>query len=258
MDEKNKQLAELIGQSKNTVFFGGAGVSTESGIPDFRSETGLYAARKVYGYPPETLLSHSLFIEKPSLFFRYYKENLVFRDVKPNAAHIALARLEKQGLLQAVITQNVDGLHQAAGSENVLELHGSNWRHYCLDCKAEYSLEYTLQPVNCRDEVVPVCEKCGGIVRPDIVLYEESLDGRVLSAATEAIEAAGLLIVGGTSLAVYPAAGLLRYFGGKNLALINKSETPYDGDAQLVIHDAIGKVLEEVCCLLAQEGRAVV
>ena len=240
------KLAELIKKSKSTVFFGGAGVSTESGIPDFRSESGLYAAQSVYGYPPEELLSHTVFEREPALFFRYYKENLIALDAEPNAAHKALAELEAQGLLHAVITQNIDGLHQAAGSGHVLELHGSNWRQYCTDCKAKYTLAYILNPQNCRDEVIPVCGKCGGIVRPDVVLYEEGLDDKVVSAAIAAIASAELLIVGGTSLAVYPAAGLLRYFHGSHLALINKSETAYDGSAQLVIRDSIGEVMEEV------------
>ena len=238
-------LADLILHSKSAVFFGGAGVSTESGIPDFRSESGLYAARRLYGYPPEELLSHHLFKQKPELFFRYYKENLIALDAKPNAAHKALAQLEKRDLLHAVITQNIDGLHQAAGSKNVLELHGSNRRQYCMDCGAKYEPEYILNPANCSDGVIPVCKRCKGIVRPDVVLYEEGLDETVVAAAIHAIASADLLIVGGTSLAVYPAAGLLRYFRGENLVLINKTETAYDGAAQLCIHDAIGKVMGE-------------
>jgi len=247
-----EQLAELIKQSKNTVFFGGAGVSTESGIPDFRSESGLYAARQVYGYPPEELLCHHLFQQKPKLFFRYYKENLIAIEAKPNPAHKALAKLEETGLLQAVITQNIDGLHQAAGSKNVLELHGSNWRQYCVGCGAKYGLEFILNPAHCRDEVIPVCDECREIVRPDVVLYEEGLDDKVVSASVSAISSADLLIVGGTSLAVYPAAGLLRYFSGENLVLINKSETPYDHSAQMVIHGAIGKVLDDVIKIIGE------
>ena len=238
------KLAELIRQSKNTVFFGGAGVSTESGIPDFRSESGLYAAQENYGYPPETLLSYTLFINRPELFFRYYKENLIAKDAKPNAAHIALAELEARGLLRAVITQNVDGLHSAAGSKNVLEIHGSNWRQFCMTCGVSYSLEYILDDTNC-DGYIPKCEKCGGIVRPEVVLYEEALDNAVMAESVNAVAGAELLIVGGTSLAVYPAAGLLHYFRGKNLVIINKTETPGDSGAQLVIHEAIGKVLHE-------------
>jgi len=232
-----EQLASWIRQSESTVFFGGAGVSTESGIPDFRSESGLYKARQVYGCPPEELLSHRFFKREPELFFRYYKENLVARDAKPNAAHIALAKWEARGLLRAVVTQNIDGLHQAAGSKNVLELHGSNWRQYCVKCHARYDLDYILG-----QEGVPRCAACGGTVRPDVVLYGEQLDDSVVSAAVNAIAGAELLIVGGTSLAVYPAAGLLRYFNGERLVLVNKSETPCDAQAQLVIHDAIGKV----------------
>jgi NAD-dependent deacetylase len=234
-------LARLIEKSNYTVFFGGAGVSTESGIPDFRSETGLYKARQVYGHSPEELISHTFFERTPELFFRYYKENLIAIEAKPNAAHIALAELERSGKLQAVVTQNIDGLHQAAGSVNVLELHGSNWRQYCVKCKAKYSLDYILT-----QDIIPKCEKCGGIVRPDVVLYEEGLDGDVMEAAVQAISNAELLVVGGTSLAVYPAAGLLRYFNGRELVLINKSETPADKSAKLVIHDSIGKILSGV------------
>jgi len=240
------KLAILLKSGRNTVFFGGAGVSTESGIPDFRLETGLYNARRIYGYPPEQLISHSLFKQNPSLFFRYYKENLVAKDAKPNAAHMALAQLEDRGLLQMVITQNIDGLHQAAGSHNVLELHGSNWRQYCVDCDKKYDLEYILNEGNCKDGVIPVCAVCSGIVRPDVVLYEEGLDDAVVSAAIDAIASADLLIVGGTSLVVYPAAGFLRYFNGNNLVLINKSETSADKSAQLIIRESIGKVMEEV------------
>ena len=235
-----EQLASWINQSQSTVFFGGAGVSTESGIPDFRSESGLYKARQVYGYPPEELLSHRFFERHTELFFRYYRENLIAREAKPNAAHIALAKWEARGLLQAVVTQNVDGLHQAAGSKNVFELHGSNWRQYCVKCRARYDLDYILA-----QEGVPKCAACGGTVRPDVVLYGEQLDDRVVSAAVNAIAGAKMLIVGGTSLAVYPAAGLLRYFNGAHLVLINKSETPYDDQADLVIRDSIGAVLGE-------------
>ena len=242
---KTQQLTNLIKQSRNTVFFGGAGVSTESGIPDFRSDAGLYSAKEVYGYPPEELLSHSLFRRKPELFFRYYKENLI-ANAEPNPAHIALAKLESQGKLAAVITQNIDGLHQAAGSQNVLELHGTNHRHYCMECHAEYSLDYTLESSHCRDEVVPICEKCQGIVRPDVVMYEEQLNDATMTSAIKAIERAELLIVGGTSLAVYPAAGLVDYFTSDNLVLINKSATARDEQAQLVIHEPIGEVMSAV------------
>ena len=233
-----EQLQSLIRHSKHTVFFGGAGVSTASGIPDFRSESGLYKAEKVYGQSLETLLSHSMFRRDPALFFRYYKENLIHIDAKPNAAHLALARLEEMGLLHAVVTQNIDGLHQAAGSRTVYELHGSNHRHYCVQCRHRYTLGYVLAR-----EGVPLCEHCGAIVRPEVVLYEESLDDAVVSAALEAISRADLLIVGGTSLAVYPAAGMLRYFAGGHLVLINRTETGADRHAQLIFRDAIADVL---------------
>jgi len=240
------QLADLIESSSNIVFFGGAGVSTESGIPDFRSETGLYAAQSVYGYAPEDLVSYTMFVREPELFFRYYKENLVARDAQPNQAHFGLARLERDGKLKAVITQNVDGLHQAAGSQNVIELHGSNWRQYCVSCGERHTLDYIFDEANCPGGVIPKCCECGATVRPDVVLYEESLDSAVLDAAVAALSLADLLIVGGTSLAVYPAAGLLAYFGGDNIVLINRSETPFDSRAQLVIHDSIGEVLSAV------------
>jgi NAD-dependent deacetylase len=240
-----KRLAEIIKKSMNTVFFGGAGVSTESGIPDFRSETGLYRARQVYGYPPEELISHTAFMREPELFFRYYKENLIAPDAKPNAAHHALAELERSGLLAAVITQNIDGLHQYAGSKAVLELHGSNLRQYCLRCGERYELAYIMEPQNC-EGFIPKCRICGGTVRPDVVLYEEGLNSSVIAAAIKALSAAEALIVGGTSLAVYPAAGLVRYFTGENLAVINKTETPQDEFAGLVIHESIGEVFTEV------------
>lgn len=247
-----EQLAAIIQSSKNTVFFGGAGVSTESGIPDFRGEKGLYHAQSVYGYPPEYLISHSLFKTNPQLFFRYYKEALIARDARPNPAHISLAELEKMRLLSAVITQNIDGLHQAAGSKTVYELHGSNLRQYCQSCGKKYSLDYILDDANC-DEAVPKCAECGGIVRPDVVLYQESLDEKVVQAAINAISGAATLIVGGTSLVVYPAAGLLRYFSGENLVLINKTETSADSVARLIIHDSIGKVLGETLKLICQK-----
>jgi NAD-dependent deacetylase len=237
-----KSLASLIKQSGSTVFFGGAGVSTESGVPDFRSESGLYSALQVYGQPPERLLSHELFLREPQLFFRYYKENLIYPDARPNAAHLALAKLEDMGLCSAVATQNIDGLHSMAGSQNVLELHGSNLRQYCIGCGKNYSLEYVLDPKN-SNGYVPKCGACGCIVRPRVVLYGEQLDSDVMEAAIQEISKAELLIVGGTSLAVYPAAGLLRYFCGDSLVVINKSETPGDRSAKLVIHDKIGEVL---------------
>ena len=240
------KLAEIIKASKNTVFFGGAGVSTESNIPDFRSEKGLYAAREKYGASPEELISRRCYSYSPELFFRYYKENLIYADAKPNAAHIALAQLEAMGLLTVVITQNIDGLHQAAGSKNVLELHGANDRWYCPSCGKKYDLQYALSPANSDGGAITKCADCGGTVRPDVVLYGETLDDNVVNAAVDAISAADCLIIGGTSLVVYPAAGLVQYFRGDNLVLINKSETPYDGKADLIINDRIGLVLSEV------------
>ncbi|MCL2164042.1 MAG: NAD-dependent protein deacylase [Oscillospiraceae bacterium] len=248
-NKTNKTLAQIIKESGNAVFFGGAGVSTESNIPDFRSEGGLYSARAVYGHSPEYLLSRSCFLSEPELFFRYHNENLIYLDAKPNAAHIALAKFERAGLLSAVITQNIDGLHQAAGSQNVLELHGSNSRHYCVKCGEKYPLEYTLDPSN-REGFVPKCGKCGGVVRPDVVLYEEPLDDGVVQASIEAIAGAGCMIVGGTSLVVHPAAGLVRLFKGDYLILINKGDTPYDKHADLVIRDSIGRVLSDAAAEL--------
>lgn len=245
MENQLTQLADWISRSGHTVFFGGAGVSTESGIPDFRSSTGLYTAKSTYGYTPEELLSHTAFLREPALFFRYYKENLVAPCAKPNAAHLALAAWEQEGLVQTVITQNIDGLHQAAGSKHVLELHGSNHRHYCMQCKERYPLDYILEEAHCAGGI-PLCRTCGGTVRPDVVLYEEGLDETVLAAAMQVLSEAQLLLVGGTSLSVYPAAGLLRYFHGEHLVLINQSETAYDGEANLVICEQIGTVLQNV------------
>lgn len=239
-----QQLKKLIDESNNIVFFGGAGVSTESGVPDFRSENGLYQAKQKYGYSPEYMLSHSFYMKETELFFDYYKNNLVYRDVKPNKAHDALAKLEKMGKLKAVVTQNVDGLHQLAGSRTVYELHGSVQKNRCGSCGEFYDLDYVMEPGHCKG-MVPVCEKCGGIVKPEVVLYEEALDENTINGAVSAISQADLLIVGGTSLVVYPAAGLIRYFHGKNLVLINKSSTQYDDQANLVIHDAIGAVLAQ-------------
>ena len=245
------KLAEIIKNSKNTVFFGGAGVSTESNIPDFRSEKGLYAAEQKYGASPEDLISRRCYNTNPQLFFRYYKENLIYADAKPNAAHIALAQMEAAGLLRAIITQNVDGLHQAAGSKVVIELHGANDRQYCTACGAKYNLQYILSPENCDENgLIPKCAACGGTVRPDVVLYGEALDDDVVQAAVDAISTADCLIIGGTSLVVYPAAGLIQYFGGENIVLINKSATPYDDRANLVINDSIGVVLSQVGQLL--------
>ena len=244
MNEDIKKLKEIIENSKKIVFFGGAGVSTESNIPDFRSEEGLYNAQQQYGMSPEYMLSHSYFIDNPEGFYDYYKHNLVYEDAKPNKAHYALAKLEQEGKLIAVVTQNVDGLHQKAGSKTVYELHGSAARNYCMDCRKAFDMDYIMDPANC-DGYVPKCDKCGGIVKPDVVLYEEALDESQIMGAVNAISQADTLIVGGTSLVVYPAAGLIRYFNGKNLVLINKSSTQYDGIANLVISDSIGKVLGE-------------
>lgn len=247
MDDKLQKLAEVLKRG-DAVFFGGAGVSTESGIPDFRSESGLYSAQEQYGYPPEMLLSHTFYAEKPDLFFRYYRENLVSLSAQPNAAHLALAELERRGLLRAVVTQNIDGLHQEAGSREVLELHGSNLRQYCERCGEKHSLEHVMR--SAAEQPVPKCTKCGGTVRPDVVLYEEGLDDAVVSSAIEYISKAETLIVGGTSLVVYPAAGLLRYFRGKNLVLINKSATSYDSEATLVLREPIAETLAAAMELL--------
>jgi NAD-dependent deacetylase len=242
------KLEAIIERARTVVFFGGAGVSTESGIPDFRSEKGLYAAQEAYGHAPEYLVSHTAFAREPELFFNYYKNNLVYEGAEPNDAHKALAKLERDGKLSAVITQNVDGLHQAAGSQNVFELHGSVKRNTCTGCGAKYALSYILDSANCVDGdgkpgVVPKCELCGATVKPDVVLYEEPLDEDVINGAVHAISRADVLIVGGTSLVVYPAAGFVNYFGGHDLILINKSETGMDARADLVIHEPIGEVL---------------
>ena len=237
---KIQQLQDIIDNSENIVFFGGAGVSTESGIPDFRSESGIFKSLEKYGDVPERLVSHTYYSENTEKFFDYYKDTLVFNDAEPNPAHLKLAELEKKGKLNAVITQNIDGLHQKAGSKNVLELHGSIHRNYCQICNREYSLDFIL-----KSDGIPRCE-CGGIVKPDVVLYEEPLDHMVLSYAVSYIENADTLIIGGTSLVVYPAAGLINYFHGDNLVLINKSETAYDGLANLVINEPIGETLSQI------------
>jgi len=247
--EKILEFKEMVAASKNMVFFGGAGVSTESDIPDFRSKKGLYNTQEAYGYEPEYLLSIDCFEERQELFFRYYKENMVHQDALPNAAHKALAQMERKGILRWIITQNVDGLHQAAGSHKVLELHGANSRQYCVECSFPYGLYYVLDIKN-NDGFVPKCD-CGGVVRPDVVLYGETLDEKVINIAVKAIRAADLLIVGGTSLAVYPASGLIHHLPSKGkMVLINKDSTPYDKDADLVINDSIGKVLSAICDLL--------
>ena len=233
----NEQLEKLIQKSEKIVFFGGAGVSTESGIPDFRSVDGLY--HQSYAYPPETILSHSFFESRPEEFFRFYREKMLIEGAKPNAAHLRLAQLEREGKLTAVITQNIDGLHSAAGSKNVLELHGSVLRNHCMECGKFYGVEAVRNSSG-----VPRCE-CGGIIKPDVVLYEESLDERTLVRSVRAIEEADLLIVGGTSLAVYPAAGLLRYYCGNELVVINKTPTSADRNATLLIRDPIAQTLSK-------------
>ena len=238
----DRRVREILDNSKKVVFFGGAGVSTESNIPDFRSESGLYKAMNEYGYSPEHMLSHTFFMNNTEMFFDYYKKNLIYTDAQPNKAHIALAELEKEGRLTAVVTQNIDGLHQKAGSRAVYELHGSVLRNSCMECGEAHSLEYIMDEDNCKNGV-PRCRKCGAVVKPDVVLYEEMLDDEVISGAVAAIRQADTLIVGGTSLVVYPAAGLINYFRGKDIILINKSETGYDDRATLVINDSIGKVL---------------
>ncbi len=237
------RLKEIIDNSNNIVFFGGAGVSTESNIPDFRSESGLYNAQQKYGRSPEEMLSHTFFVRHMETFYDYYKNNLIYTEAEPNRAHKALAALEAGGKLKAVITQNIDGLHQKAGSKNVFELHGSVLRNYCTKCGQFHDLDYIMDESHC-EKGIPKCSKCGGVVKPDVVLYEEALDDACMMGAIRAIQEADTLIIGGTSLVVYPAAGLIRYFSGNNLVLINKQATPYDSQADLVIHDSIGKVMD--------------
>ena len=242
MTEQIKAFAEMLRESDNIVFFGGAGVSTASNIPDFRSSDGLYSKKLNKHFSPEQAVSHSFLMKYPTEFYDFYTKHLIYPEAKPNACHMALAKLEQMGKLKAVVTQNIDGLHQAAGSKVVYELHGSVHRNYCLSCGARYDdARYILEANG-----VPKCEKCGGDVRPDVVLYEEGLDQDVVNGAVNAIAEADLLIIGGTSLVVYPAAGLIDYFNGKNLVLINKSETSADRRADLVIHEAIGEVFAQV------------
>ena len=238
MDSKIETLKTWIEASDNIVFFGGAGVSTESGIPDFRSVDGLY--HQQFDYPPETILSHTFFYQHPDYFYRFYRQKMLPLEAQPNAAHKKLAELEQAGKLRAVITQNIDGLHQKAGSRNVLELHGSIWRNYCTRCGKFYPPEFIRDCAG-----VPKCA-CGGVVKPDVVLYEEGLSEDVLHRAVHAISRADVLIVGGTSLTVYPAAGLIRYYRGSKLVLINRDETPYDTAADLVLRDPIGQVFAQV------------
>ena len=233
----NESLRNILKQSKRIAFLGGAGISTESGIPDFRSSDGIYKAKKTYGVPPEILLSHDFFENYPELFYDYYKKNLIYPNAEPNRAHLALAKLEREGKLSAVITQNIDNLHQRAGSKNVLELHGSVYRNYCTRCRKFHPVETILA-----SDEIPYCE-CGGIIKPDVVLYEEGLDQQVISGAVSAISQADTLIIGGTSLVVYPAAGLIDYFHGSNLVVINRDPTPRDAHADLLIQGKIGEVL---------------
>ncbi|AHM56562.1 NAD-dependent deacetylase CobB [Peptoclostridium acidaminophilum DSM 3953] len=241
MDESINRLSNIIKSSRDIVFFGGAGVSTESNIPDFRSENGLYRTASGGEYPPETMLSRSFFDAHTLEFYEFYREKILYPDAKPNKAHYALAQMERNGNLKAIVTQNIDGLHQAAGSRNVIELHGSVLRNYCTSCKAFYDLDYIISS----SSTVPMCSACRGLIKPDVVLYEEALDETVIEDAVSAIAQADTLIVGGTSLVVYPAAGLLRYFKGSSLVLINKSSTQYDSRASLVIKDSIGSVLSK-------------
>lgn len=234
----NAELEKILSRSENMVFFGGAGVSTESGIPDFRSVDGLYHQK--FAYPPETILSHSFFEQHTAEFYDFYRQKLIVHGARPNAAHLRLAKLEREGRCKAVITQNIDGLHQVAGSRTVYELHGSTLRNFCTRCGKFYPVEYIDQTKD-----IPRCTACGGLVKPDVVLYEEGLEEATMTASARAIAAADTLIVGGTSLAVYPAAGLLRYFGGDTLVVINKQPTPADASATLLLREPIGQALAE-------------
>ena len=240
MNDKVKQLKEIVDNTDNLVFFGGAGVSTESGIPDFRSTDGLYNMK--YKYPPETIVSHTFFVRLTEEFYEFYKDKMMALDAKPNKAHYKLAQWEKEGKCRAVVTQNIDGLHQMAGSKKVLELHGSIHRNYCTKCGKFFDAAYVKN-----SEGVPRCDACGGLVKPDVVLYEEGLDSQTISDAVYAISHADVLIIGGTSLAVYPAAGMIDYFRGSYLVLINRSSTPRDSQADLVINDSIGEVFGQLC-----------
>lgn len=239
MDDKIRKLKEIVDNTDNLVFFGGAGVSTESGIPDFRSTDGLYNMK--YKYPPETIVSHTFFVRKTEDFYEFYKDKMMALDAKPNKAHYKLAEWEKEGKCRAVVTQNIDGLHQMAGSKKVLELHGSIHRNYCTKCGKFFDAAYVKN-----SDGVPRCDECGGLVKPDVVLYEESLDSQTISDAVYAIAHADVLIIGGTSLAVYPAAGMIDYFRGSHLVLINRSSTPRDSQANLIINDSIGEVFGQL------------
>ncbi len=231
-------LQSVIDEGKRIVFFGGAGVSTESGIPDFRSADGLYSQK--YKFPPERIISHSFFMSQPEEFYRFYRDRMIFPEAKPNAAHLKLAELERAGKLSAVITQNIDGLHTAAGSKNVIELHGSVHRNHCMKCGRAYGLDFIIN-----SEGIPRCE-CGGIVKPDVVLYEEGLDENDINRAINAIAEADVLIIGGTSLVVQPAAGLIRFFDGRRLVVINKTPTSADDEADIVIKGSIGETLSQI------------
>lgn len=239
MDDKIRKLKEIVDNTDNLVFFGGAGVSTESGIPDFRSTDGLYNMK--YKYPPETIVSHTFFVRKTEDFYEFYKDKMMALDAKPNKAHYKLAEWEREGKCRAVVTQNIDGLHQMAGSKKVLELHGSIHRNYCTKCGKFFDAAYVKN-----SDGVPRCDECGGLVKPDVVLYEESLDSQTISDAVYAIAHADVLIIGGTSLAVYPAAGMIDYFRGSHLVLINRSSTPRDSQADLIINDSIGEVFGQL------------
>ncbi len=245
MDAQIEQLQKMIDESSKIVFFGGAGVSTESGIPDFRSQDGLY--RQQWKYPPETIISRSFFDANPKEFYRFYREKLIIKDAKPNITHLKLAELEANGKLTAVVTQNIDGLHQKAGSKKVFELHGSTLRNYCTKCGKFYDENFILESKNSSDGL-PHCTECSGLVKPDVVLYEEGLDDNIVDGAIKAISKADMLIIGGTSLVVYPAAGFIRYFKGRHLVMINKSETQADSMADLVLHKSLGSVFEQLKC----------
>lgn len=236
-----EKLKQLINDSNNIVFFGGAGVSTESNIPDFRSSDGLYTDNNKTRYSPETILTHTFFIKRTKDFYDFYKSKMIYRNATPNDAHYALAKLEKMGKVKVVVTQNIDGLHQQAGSKNVLELHGSVYRNYCMKCRKFFELDYIL-----KSDDIPYCDECNGVVKPDVVLYEEGLDMDIVDRAVNSIANADVLIVGGTSLTVYPAAGLIKYYQGDKLVLLNKSETPFDSQADLIIREKIGETLKQV------------
>ncbi len=237
-NENINKLQDIINKNNNIVFFGGAGVSTESGIPDFRSQDGLYNQK--YDYPPETIISHSFYLKYPDEFYKFYRDKMLCLNAKPNPAHIKLAQLEQTGKIKAIITQNIDGLHQMAGSKNVLELHGSVHRNYCMSCGKLYNAQYILN-----SKGIPKCE-CSGLIKPDVVLYEESLDENVLIKSVQYISQADVLIIGGTSLNVYPAAGLIQYFNGNTLVLINRDSTPFDYKADIIIHDNIGEIFNSI------------